>query len=431
MARRSRMNGAENVGNLPADDSLEISGDDHEGDEGNGQAQRPKPLVGCAPASADEVEDLLADLRELENARVSAERVRGLTSESLGCVPAADFDLWRCLSEWGAGQYRITARVGGERPVRFRRMVTVAGKPGAGNAPAASFNGSPDTRSPVAAQPAAFVLPQMQYPGQQYPGQPIILQTPAPQAPATENMPMQAMFQLMIGQSKQQSDLLIALLAQRVEQQNKPQMVSELGELLSLAERLAGKKRSLTASDDDDDDDGFLASGAKAFFSAMMENAKNNQITSPASNAASLSAAATQPAPIVPQAASPSAATSSPPRPRPRVVTNKQKSTPQEKRVKLVVRMLLEVVDDADRDAAATAGTVASIMKEDAVQLVEQTPPGFVTQWLLDQWAELSPHAEFVSAVESELRKLYTDEADEAQAATAAAADAAAESSST
>jgi len=416
--KRSRMNDAGNSGDppdeLPEVDLVEEQPDDHGADNGNGQPNNithtNKVFAGCIPAGVDEVEDLIIALGEA--GRVRADRMRGGDAEYLTNLPAADFDLCRLLEEWGAGRYRIIGRVDGERRASWKRIVTVAAKPGTQARAVDGIPGSSDPRT--APPPPHYPWPMPQYPAQ-YPPPPVQVVS----APPVDHTAMNTMFQLMIGQAKQQSDLLIALLSQKVEQTNKPAISSEIGELLKVMKDLKGFVRG-RGGDDDDDEDGFTTALGKigATFVRELEQREQQRALVPAPAAAAPGQEAGTshqvhhpPRPTGTPAVADGARAAHPPsQTRARRPTPAPAANSVEKRIKRAAKLIIITADDPERDPAAFADVMTSILGVDLVeQAMTSMQPGQLSAWMIEQIPELVPSAAFLAEVERELREQMSD----------------------
>lgn len=414
MGKRSRMNDAGNSGELPDDapdvELVEEQPHGQPGKNGNGQsaaniAHTNKVFAGCIPASVDEVEDLIIVLRE-ENGRIRADRMRAGEPEYLTHLPAADFDLCRFLDEWGAGRYRLMGRVEGESHARWKRIVTVAAKPGT-QARAVEGNQVPsDPR--LAPPPPAYPWPMPPQYLAQYPPPPV-------QAPPADGGAMGAMFQLMIGQAKQQSDLLLALLAQKVEQ-NAPQhktITEQVGDLLKVMKDLKTFNRGGAS---DPQDESFWGPALSSFGTAIVRALEERSQAPSSATTVPAPAAGLNRAPASPLAPTPRPATAPAvaENPHPAKRAAETRATParltDEQRINNVGRLLVLSSDAPDRDAESYALIISDMLGDALAERLLSLPAGQLGPMLIEQIPQLTPSAAFLADVEVELRGLFSEE---------------------
>lgn len=417
MGKRSRMNDAGNSGELPDDDRdvelVEEQADDQGPANGNGQvhtnvANTNKNFAGCIPASADEIEDLIIELRQVSGSRVRADRVRsGGEYEYLSHTTAVDFDFDWLIEQWGAGRYRIMGRVDGEKHVRWKRIVTVAAKPGT-QARAVEGNQVPsDPR--LAPPPPAYPWPMPPQYLAQYPPPPV-------QAPPADGGAMGAMFQLMIGQAKQQSDLLLALLAQKVEQ-NAPQhktITEQVGDLLKVMKDLKTFNRGGGASDPQDES--FWGPALSSFGTAIVRALEERSQAPSSATTVPAPAAGLNRAPASPLAPTPRPATAPAvaENPHPAKRAAETRATParltDEQRINNVGRLLVLSSDAPDRDAESYALIISDMLGDALAERLLSLPAGQLGPMLIEQIPQLTPSAAFLADVEVELRGLFSEE---------------------
>lgn len=411
--KRSRMNDAGNSGNAPDDAAdlnlVEQEHDDQQDNEGldtasgNGNSSNVdrinKHFAGCVPASVGDVVELVNELRDNQGGRVVVDRMEGLIPQLVANCTAEEFDLLQLANEWRPGRYRIWGRVDGERGRRWQRIITIANKPGTQARAVDGIQGSSDPR---------FAPPPPTYPGWPAPHYPAHYPPPPVQvvsAPAQDMGIFKTLLEVQMKQTEQANTLLMQLLTQKVEQQSKPAMVSEMRELLNFTKDLRALG-SANRGGDDDDEDGFSSALGKIGAAFMRELEQRQQQQQPAVVPAPAAAAPGHEAGTSHQVHHPRPAHS------PVVARAQQhRATPAhapnsiEAKIKRAAKLVLWTAEDPERDPGACADMMTSIL---GVELVERAinsmEPGQLAGWLTEQIPELAPSADFLAEVERELR---------------------------
>jgi hypothetical protein len=362
----------------------------------------------------DEVEDLVTELRAIEGGRIRADRVlaNGRGMEFLGKIPAVDFDIDRSMEEWGPGRYRLYGRVDGEAKVRWKRLITVAGKPAAAATAPAHF----PTWTPPANPPG---WP----PG--YPPPHYFYQPQPQQQPTNNDTAMASVMNLMLTQSKQQSDLLIAMMNRQVEATGRAPHVNELGELLKLAKELAGLKKGGGGDEDESIMGPAIGSFLGTIAQAWKAEAENNRLNAgdrqraPASTAKANRAAQTiqrsaQPSNQVPAAAGGGEGSGAPPAPASAPRRAAPSPDPVEVKIRKIASLVVITDEDDQRDPSAFAEVTYSILgPELAAAIVEAAAEGEMAPQLIATYPKLESSREFLGEIEKELRSIVADAAAE------------------
>lgn len=239
---------------------------------------------------------------------------------------------------------------------------------------------------------------------------------------------MAAIFQLMLNQSKQQSDLVVALLNRQVEATSKAPHVNELGELLKLAKEIGGMTRGRGGDDEDESifgtTIGSIGASLLKTWQLETEHRLNNPPapTDPPAAPTHNRPRAHTPRPTaplnVPAVAGVGQAAGAPPNApaatRPRRATPAPDPNSVAGKVRIIARLVLATAEDPTRDPAAFADVMASILGEDlAEQLVSTLPAGQIAEQLIKQIPQLRPSAAFLDDVELSLREQFDPPADD------------------
>lgn len=357
--------------------------------------QRPTDRTIAPPAarfvSIDDVAQIAAGMADEPGAfvRVDALRNGGAVVECLGRFDLGIFNPDDLGENFGTGRYRLTFRMPNERAPRRVCLVQIGGASNTTGRTAGNLTAPPP--------PPAHQQQPTTYPGAMPTGYPVVVQTPQPAASEAASLvgTMMPLVQFAFQQMQASYEAIHRISAAQVPKS----AFEQVREMLAVFKEMQGFRPRRAESDGGGDDDSFGRLVGQALMSMMaQQQAQQN----------SAGASPTTATPPPPGQAMPATDAPAPSKTTPAEAASG--SATQSAATNAVAALLLASRNDPERDPAAFASVLASVIGPQVAQSLLLSEPGTLAATLAGDHPALAADLEFLRQVEQEFRAMFADE---------------------